>query len=260
MFKHILIAHDLTAAADIALLRAVQLAEQHQAQLTILHVQDNNLVDEQRFRQQLPNCALDNVKILLKQGRPSDVMVAVSKAYAVDLLVLGDHHQDSPSSFQGTTLERVLQQSKVPTLLAITHDPQPYIRGVAPLDFSKCACKAFTTAVQLMSTQGELQAINVAEGAEVHGEVSLDEQEWELSLLQQLVEDELSKIKAPHAKVVAQVVHGELANCLSTALQQCQPELLALGRRGRGLMADVLLGSLATYFLAHPPCDILLAS
>ncbi|MFT0213437.1 universal stress protein [Pseudomonas sp. F1_0610] len=260
MFKHILIAHDLTTAADIALLRAAQLAKQHQAQLTILHVQDTDLIDEQSFRQQLPNNGLEHAKILLKQGKPSDVMVAISKAYAVDLLVLGDHHQDSPSGFQGTTLERVLQQSKVPTLLAVNNTPQPYMRGLAPLDFSKCACKAFITAIQLMDVQGELHAINVAEGAEVHGDASTEDKEWEFSLLQQLIDDELRQVKSSHAKVIAQVLHGELANCLNRVLQQQQPELLALGRRGRGLMADVLLGSLATYFLAHPPCDVLLAS
>lgn len=262
MSKHILIAHDLTSAADVALARALQLAKQHQAQLSILHVQDDSiLLDEANFRAQLPtDLDLAQAKILLKPGKACDVLVALSKAYAVDLLVLGDHHQDSPSGFQGTTLERVLQRSKVPTLLAISKNIQPYQKVVAPLDFSQCACKAFTTALQLVEVTSCVTAVNVGEGAEVHGGVTADDIEWDNSLLAQLVKDELAKVPKPVAHVQQLVMHGELGNCLNTVLQQQQPDLLALGRRGRGLMADVLLGSLATYFLAHPPCDILLAS
>lgn len=38
MFSHILIAHDLSLESDIALQRAAQLANQHHARLTLLHV------------------------------------------------------------------------------------------------------------------------------------------------------------------------------------------------------------------------------
>ena len=47
MFNHILIAHDLRDTADLALCRATQLAKQHNARLTILHVLDPSQSSEQ---------------------------------------------------------------------------------------------------------------------------------------------------------------------------------------------------------------------
>ena len=47
MFKHILIAHDLRDTADMALCRATQLAQQHNARLTMLHVLDPSQSSDQ---------------------------------------------------------------------------------------------------------------------------------------------------------------------------------------------------------------------
>ena len=40
-------------------------------------------------------------------------------------------------------------------------------------------------------------------------------------------------------------------------LAELNPLVLAIGKHGRGILADALLGSLAQYFLEHPPCDVL---
>ncbi|MBJ6545941.1 universal stress protein, partial [Enterobacter hormaechei] len=38
MIRHLLVAHDLTPEADVALARAAQLARQHDARVSLLHV------------------------------------------------------------------------------------------------------------------------------------------------------------------------------------------------------------------------------
>ncbi|MDF5938316.1 universal stress protein [Pseudomonas aeruginosa] len=40
MIRHLLVAHDLTPEADVALARAAQLARQHDARVSLLHVYD----------------------------------------------------------------------------------------------------------------------------------------------------------------------------------------------------------------------------
>ena len=50
MTEHILIAHDLRSTADLALRRAAQLARQHGAKLTLLHVFDPKLDHAERER------------------------------------------------------------------------------------------------------------------------------------------------------------------------------------------------------------------
>ncbi|MEK2657745.1 universal stress protein [Pseudomonas aeruginosa] len=43
MIRHLLVAHDLTPEADVALARAAQLARQHDARVSLLHVYDPGL-------------------------------------------------------------------------------------------------------------------------------------------------------------------------------------------------------------------------
>src|SRR5699024_609671 len=116
--QHIMVAHDLSDKAQIALQRGVQLAEQHQARLSVLHVLEDHLpkavvekqmlVADALLNQQLQDCNAQNPQVLIKMGRPAQAIVAAQRAHSVDFLVMGDHHQDSPEYFSGTTLERVL--------------------------------------------------------------------------------------------------------------------------------------------------------
>ena len=79
--QHIMVAHDLSAEAAIALQRGVQLAKQHQARLSVLYVLENHLpmavLEKQMLAadallsQQLENCHAANAQILIKVGRPA---------------------------------------------------------------------------------------------------------------------------------------------------------------------------------------------
>ena len=84
--------------------------------------------------------------------------------------------------------------------------------------------------------------------------------EWQQQLFAQLISDECQLAKQDAERIAQQVLQGELYNCLEQALAQYQPQLIALGRQGRGEMADALLGSVAQSFLADPPCDVLVVS
>ena len=148
--QHIMVAHDLSAEAHIALKRGAQLAHQHQARLSVLYVLENHLplavlerqmlAADALLTQQLNDCQAKDAQVLIKMGRPAQTIVAAQQAHSVDFLVMGDHHQNSPEYFSGTTLERVLQRSSVPVLLAIEPEIAEYQRAFVPLDFSLCAC------------------------------------------------------------------------------------------------------------------------
>ena len=265
--KHIMVAHDLSDNAKVALQRGAQLAQQHQARLSVLYVLENHLpmpviekhmlTADALINQQLSDCAVHDAQVLIKMGRPAQVIVAAQQAHSVDFLVMGDHHQDSPEYFSGTTLERVLQRSAVPVLLAIEPEMQAYQRALVPLDFSLCACHALHHVYKVLSANAHIHALHVLEVAEVHGRDDESEMSWQASLFDQLVMDERAKLPVEGPSISHELRQVELHNCLAQVIGEQQPQVLAIGKHGRGVLADALLGSLAQYFLEHPPCDVL---
>lgn len=264
--RHIMIAHDLSQQADTALLRAHHLAEQHSAKLTVLHVLEDHLpkpVLEQNkaaaramLEQRLAEFGIA-ADLVLVIGRPAQSIVEQQKARSADLLVMGDHHQSSPHYFSGTTLERVLQRSTSPVLLAINSEPARYQRALVSMDFSRCACNALHYTHAVLESTAQIHAVHVLEQAEVH-ERDLAEREWQQELFEQLIVDECKKMPSEGAAVTHALYQGELYSCMDTILQEQRPQLFALGKHGRGVLADALLGSMAQYFLENPPCDVLL--
>lgn len=265
--QHIMVAHDLSAQAQIALQRGAQLAQQHQARLSVLYVLENHLpmaviekqmlVADALLTQQLAECGAETAQVLIKMGRPAQTIVAAQQAHSVDFLVMGDHHQESPEYFSGTTLERVLQRSAVPVLLAIEPNIVEYQRALVPLDFSLCACHALHHVFKLLPHSASIHALHVLEMAEVHGADSDAEITWQASLFDQLVIDERAKLPETGPSITHELRQGELHNCLTQVIAEQKPQLLAIGKHGRGILADALLGSLAQHFLEYPPCDVL---
>ena len=255
---HILIAHDLTPEADLALLRAAQLARQHDAQLTLLHVQEHE-GDTQALQDRLNALNLAKADLRLAKGQPSSAIASQAEGVGATLLVLGAHHKTRPELFAGTTLERLARNCRIPLLLAINRDVSPYRRALVALDFSQCACAALHHTHRLLPTEAELHALNVFEVAPSKAAEQQDELDLQCSLFDRLVADEQARLEAPGRIVQYGVRSGERAACLAEAIREQQPQLLALGKHTRSLMSDALLGGLAQDLLRQPPCDILIS-
>lgn len=276
MLKQIMIAHDLSPAAEVALARAAQLAQQHQARLIVTHclsAPSNSAASHdlaaikqqitQRLQAQLTQLASHpaTVEWVVKAGQPSIKLAELVRAYSVDLLVVGQHHQASPEGFSGTTLEHLLQKIKVPVLLAVEPVSDNYQRSLIAMDFSQTASRALQQLIKLISADTQVTALHICEMAEQQLTAEArSELEWQQQLFAQVIKDECVGLALAPTRIEQRVVQGELFNCLEQALQQIQPQLLALGRHGRGEMADALLGSLTHSLLAAPPCDLLVVS
>lgn len=260
MVQHILVAHDLSPEADLALQRAALLARQTDARLSVLHVLDEH-ADESQAREYLQACLAAEghaeLKPWIRRGRPVEETLTQASGLEADLLVLGQHHRQSPQGFAGTTLERILLGCPIPLLLAIV-PVQPYARALAALDYSRCASRALQTAWRLMPAAAELTALNIHEVAEIHSP-DADELALQQELFGQLIEDLRQELPSNGALLHSSLRHGERSNCLDAAIGELQPQLLALGSHSRGEMSSALLGSLTRQYLDQPPCDILIA-
>lgn len=260
MPKHLLLAHDLSTEADIALLRAAQLARQLNARLSLAHVLCGD--DEAAARRQLDalaaDCSLPIAAIHVRKGPPVESLTTLAEGVQADLLVLGRHRPGAAEGFAGTTLERLLLACPVPLLLVVDPTGLPYSRALSALDFSSCASRAWQQASRLLDTGGELQALHIREGTDIE-----QPSEAETSLDRELLEQLMSDLSRGSERSDLQLGHrlrcGERLHALEAALAEFNPQLLALGVHSRGEMSSALVGSLARQLLEQPPCDLLLA-
>ncbi len=264
MVQHILVAHDLSPEADLALQRGAQLARQRGARLSLLHVLDerdagaDEAAARALLRTRLQQNGLGDRQPWIRRGSPVEEVLTQARGLEADLLVLGRHHRDSTQGFAGTTLERILLDAPAPLLLATAPADVPYNRALAALDFSPCASRALQCAWRLLPADAELHALNVDEVAEVHGpdDAGLALQE---ELFDQLLEDIQAQLPDNGVRLSYSLYQGERSNCLEAAIGELRPQLLVLGGHSRGELSSALLGSLTRQFLDQPPCDVLVA-
>src|SRR3990167_2916993 len=261
MFTHILIAHDLLDTADMALCRATQLAQQHNAKLTILHVLDPTQSSQeheqahQTLDRSLTRYAPPGSELRLISGKPSETVLQQVDELDCDLLVLGAHHQRH-DFFSGTSLDRIARNCRVPLLLVARSESQPYQRALAAIDFSLCDCSALEQAYRLLPETAELHALHVFEpdkGTPQQVEAQLQIQ---CALIDQLMRDEAQKLPAEGPTLGHSVLQGGILRSLQEQLKSRHSELLVLGSHGRSALSQALLGSLAQHFLHKAPCDI----
>lgn len=271
MLMHILVAHDLSHEADTALCRAVQLAHQHGARLSLLHVLEDHLptalqgnlreAAQHHFAERLTQLDASHCQVLLRKGRPAQQILEEAHDSQADLLVIGQHHHNAPELFLGTTLERVARHLDIPLLLVVGEQTnQPYHDAAVALDFSLCACDALRKGCALLPPTARLAALNVMElGSRLLSKSghSADFLATQKELLGKLLEDELSGLN-DQPSIELDVLRGSLPKALDDAIATRNPQLLALGSHGRSLISQALLGSLALRYLQSPPCDLLL--
>jgi len=259
MVKHILVAHDLSPDADLALRRAAQLARQCNAQLSLAHVceADEQAAGEQ-LQAQLDQLGLDDVRLWLRPGPTVEGLLALAGGIEADLLVLGRHHRQSPQGFAGTTLERILLATPIPLLLVTHPTIEPYRQALAALDYSRCANRALHAAWQLLPPEAKLHALNIEEVAEIHG-ADPAALALQVELFGQLIDDTRTALGADEGRLSYSLHQGERLNCLDAAISELQPQLLALGGHSRSELSHALLGSLTRHFFDNPPCDVLVA-
>lgn len=261
MTTHILIAHDLRETADIALRRAEQLAKQHNAKLTVLHVLDPSKSQQQHTQAKhtldksiTQFAPMARLKVM-NGAKPCEVVLQQITDLHCDLLVLGAHH-NRHDFFNGTSLDRIARRSTVPMLVVARNEFSPYKRAVCALDFSVCACCALEKAYCLLPATAELHALHVYCPEKTSTKHDKLEFQMQCSLIEQLLADEKEKLPPTGPKLSHSVSQSGILRGLQDELKNRQGELVILGSHGRSALSQALLGSLAQHFLHKAPCDV----
>ena len=167
VLNNIIAAIDTSAMADEVLKRAISLAKEESAQITVLHNIEiplfdkpfGNVNDEEAIKQKIAakvdalntNAAVEYF-ITLTRGKPSNEIVYESEKLQSDLIIIGAHGKKSiKDTFFGSTAHHVAQKSHLPVLIIKNPVADDYKNVLALTDLSDASIKSIQFAQSLFS-------------------------------------------------------------------------------------------------------------
>lgn len=265
--ESIVVAHDLSKGADRALARGLQLAGRN-GRVCLVHVIARN-EDPPAARREL------DVRLSSDSGwTPSDCRVAVvetgdpievvsrqSRSCRAQLVVLGMHRKRGLLDLVSTiTSVRIVQNARIPVLIAVRGLARPYKRVLVAVDEGECAAEALRAAVAWFADA----AILAVHAFELPKEQTLDPTSienidrsrrlWMTYFLRRSLEDG----EALAFEAIEQVlIHGPPIVAIRAAALEKQADLVVLGTHARPVLSGLFLGSVARSLLSDPPTDLL---
>lgn len=279
--KRILLATDLSPRCDRALDRAVSLAEQWQAKLTILHTledPDRDMLDPNGrppswrrppepagfARRQLiadVGVAAEKATILIEEGDPVEVISRIAAKEDCDLIVTGIARNELFGRVGlGRTVNRLLRRSRAPLLIVKKRSRRPYRHTVVATDFSDSSRHALEAAAHIFPRQ-ELTIFH-AYDAPLSG--MMPDSALYQSRYRKVVEQDcdafLQGMKKPDSGW--QLPHvliepGAPGHLLREYVRDKEVDLVVLGTHGRSAVFEIFLGSVAKQIMDEVSCDTL---
>jgi nucleotide-binding universal stress UspA family protein len=276
----ILTATDLSTRSHRALRRAGLLAQGSSAELTLLHVVDDDqpaaLVEietreaERILREQISAVAeLHGVRCrpAVIAGDAFDGILRIAESAKADLIVMGAHRKQLLRDILvGTTIERVIRMGPYPVLMVNEEVERPYGRALAAIDMSEPSAHAIRTAERL-------KLVDHAHFTLVHAFFPLAKGKMSFAGLQKESIDEYVASERGRAseELVAfleangladqrwsrRIEEGEPVEVISRVVKAVKPDLLVIGTHGRSGIAKALLGSVTEEVLRSLDIDIL---
>jgi universal stress protein E len=277
---HIVAATDFSSRSQRAFRRAGLLARQTGADLTLVHVVDDDQPEamvefERQEADKFLNEQIDTLAEL--RGLPCQAVVTTGEAFdgilraaekaRADLIVMGSHRkQILRDIFVGTTIERVIRAGPYPVLMVNADSGQPYRSVTAGIDMSEPSAHALKTAVGLgMVNDSSLTVVHaftaVAAGKlyvanarrdQIDDYIASERQVASQALFSFLKDQDLS-----NAQWAYRVEEGDALAVISRAVKETGSDLVVIGTHGRSGIVKLLIGSVAEEVLRNLDVDIL---
>lgn len=278
VLHNIIAAVDTSIMAEEVLKRAIALAKEEEAQITIVHCIDIPMVDtlfgnidgEERIKQKIVEKmdALnhDNAVeyfVTLLRGKPSDAIVYESERLQSDLIVLGAHGKKSIKDlFFGSTAHHVAQKSHRPVLIIKQPVTNGYHNILALTDLSEASKQSILFAQSLFKGA----KIDISYAYTQISDLSVDfynlegEREAYRERVRAQVEEDVETFQQSLGMDNTEVIEGYTSIgdlLLETAIEQ-ESDLVILGTHGVKVSDTVLYGSTASYLMKALPSDVLI--
>lgn len=290
--KTILAATDLSAPARHAAVRALKLAYVTGAQASLVHVMNQGMLNDLRAllggqtepieRQLVERAREELVRLAASAGEPlgiapgihlaaGTVLTAIldhANAIDADLLVLGARGESFMRHLLlGSTAERLLGKTRRPILVVKQTPIDNYRRILVPVDFSPWSREGLELALAMapraeivlfhafdVPFEGKLRLAGVEE--ETIGQYRIAAKDEASRRLRQLgAEVGLDPFKTQYC-----VLQGDASRRVIEQEQEQDCDLIVLGKHGRNIVEETLLGSVTKHVLAESNSDVLISA
>lgn len=290
--KNLLVATDFSSSARHAAERAALIASENGARLDLLHVLNLAALQElQQFAGDIPEGVTEEAVSRGVQAEMETLAESLRARFSVtpdsrivggpllptlhreamnsaaDLLVFGAHGE---SFFRhvllGTTAIRMVNQASKPILLVKQPVRQRYQMLLIPVDFSPSSLASIRMAqavapkadIVLMHAfdvpfESRLRLANVSEDIINHYRV-VARQKAQKDLLALREQAGLSTWKTRFV-----VVHGDASQGVLEQEQAFDCDLIVMGKHGKNLLEELIVGSVTKKVLAESQCDVLVS-
>ena len=290
--RTLLAATDLSAPARHAAERAAQLAQRHSgARLTLAHAVSGGGLDVlwrllpgeagalegelfERAGKDLAALAAElashygcPVDAVLVRGSPTASLATLAEARGADLLVMGvPGARFLRELLPAPTAERMLRNACRPVLIVKQRPQAPYRRILAAVDFSAHAAAA-VDAVHAWLPDADIVLMNAFE-AEFESTLRLAGVRDDTIHAYRIRAREAAKaemdafvgrLEVPRDRLARHFVHGAAALRIVEHERTFDADLIVMGKRGKSIMEELLLGSVTREVLAHCTSDVFIA-
>ena len=287
----ILVGCDLSDGSDIALDRAIQLAEQHRASIILVHAQADDApiehVDNAMLEQLGEVSAAVRVaearelasrlgtvqqrglaaEVISRAGTPADVLVAVAAEHEAELIVIGTHGRTGISRFLiGSQATDVIRHATIDVLVCRGAVAGPFAKPLVASDFSPAATIALEHTAALCPPATPIEVVHAWQlPAGSWGATLLGQARFPWNTVRDAV---VSGAKSQAGKMAAaataaghtvhvELVQGSPTDVLTSTAQKGHHDLIAVGARGHRGVRRLLLGSVAESTIRHATCSVL---
>src|SRR4051812_35490907 len=197
-------------------------------------------------------------------------ITATAEEQGVSLIVMSTHGRSGLGRWlYGSVTDSVLRQTATPMLLVPSHAEQPQptdrpIRLLVPLDGSELAEEAILTAESWAgATDAELVLLRVVEPPSypLYGDgyayIPFDP-DVEVAEARQYLQEKVDRLRADGKRVTARAVVGQPSLMVARVAHDEGVDVIMMATHGRGGLARLVLGSVATATLQRADVPILL--
>lgn len=277
--ERILAATDFSQRAEAAVRRAGLLARQHDAELVLCHVIDDDRpealreADVQRAQaaldalvQTLPELNGGRCRTVIEEASAFAGIIRAGEACAADLIVLGPHRRNLLQEvFVGTTAERVIRDGTLPVLMVNREPSRAYQTALAAVDLSDWSAHAVNAAKRLGLLEGVQLTVLHAFDA---GRSGLAAAGVPAQTLREAISEAAASARTELQAFVAaldlrgvdttiRLWEGPPVRSILDAVDTLHPDLVVIGTRGQTGLSKLLLGSVAEELLRELGRDVL---